>query len=359
MNSNNKKYTSEAIDIFLRIGLLFLVLYWCFQILYPFIMPFLWGIIIAVAVFPLQNLIEKRLKNRKILTAVLITLSMLAIIIIPVSIFVSSMTDSVLELKSQIENGQLSLTAPSERIKEWPVVGDRLHALLMQLFEHTEETIKQYQTELTEIGKKFLSAIVGTGLGILQMLLSIIIAGVLLATKGTESAANIIMGKLVDEKGEYFVKIMTGTIRNVVKGVLGVAVIQSILAGFGLYLSGIPHAGIWVLVCLILSIVQVGPGLVIIPSIIYLFMNSSTLFAVLWTIFFLVVLVSDNILKPILLGKGAPVPMLVIFLGVIGGFIMSGFIGLFTGAIVLSIGYKLLVAWMDINENDEDVLVNN
>jgi predicted PurR-regulated permease PerM len=139
---------------------------------------------------------------------------------------------------------------------------------------------------------------------------------------------------------------MTATIRNVVKGVLGVAVIQSILAGVGLYFAHIPHAGIWILVCLILSIVQVGPALVLIPSSIYLFTTGDTMTATLWSVYFAVVLTSDNILKPILLGKGAPVPMLVIFLGVIGGFLMSGFIGLFTGAIVLSIGYKLLTAWI-------------
>ena len=346
MTTPSQKPTTQAIEIFVRLGLLLFIGFWCFQILSPFIQPVLWGMIIAVALYPLQVMLQKRLRGKSTLTAVMLTLMMLSIVIVPVSMFVSSLTDSALVLKSQIDNGMIDIHGPTESIQDIPVVGKKLFDIMTLLTENTEQFIQQYQTEITEISKKVLNAIVGTGLGILQMLLSMVIAGVLLATKGTEKAAHTIMNKLIDDRGEEFVKIMTATIRNVVKGVLGVAVIQSILAGVGLYFAHIPHAGIWILVCLILSIVQVGPALVLIPSSIYLFTTGDTMTATLWSVYFAVVLTSDNILKPILLGKGAPVPMLVIFLGVIGGFLMSGFIGLFTGAIVLSIGYKLLTAWI-------------
>jgi predicted PurR-regulated permease PerM len=120
-------------------------------------------------------------------------------------------------------------------------------------------------------------------------------------------------------------------------------------------MASVPHAGIWGLIALILSIIQIGPGLVIIPVIIYLFTTGNSVFAGFWTVYFVLVMFSDNILKPILLGKGAQVPMLVIFIGVIGGFILSGFIGLFTGAIILSIGYKLFLVWMhDQKEEDKN-----
>ena len=137
------------------------------------------------------------------------------------------------------------------------------------------------------------------------------------------------------------------TIRNVVKGILGVAIIQSILAAIGFIAAGIPAAGLWVLCCLILAIVQIGTLPVAIPVIILAWNGDSTLTATLFTIWMIIVSVSDNILKPILLGKGAPAPMLVVFLGAIGGFILSGFIGLFTGAVVLSLGYKLFEVWMN------------
>jgi predicted PurR-regulated permease PerM len=136
------------------------------------------------------------------------------------------------------------------------------------------------------------------------------------------------------------------TIRNVVKGILGVAIIQSTMAAIGFIAAGIPAAGLWVLCCLILAIVQLGTLPVAIITIIYAWSATSTLTATLFTIWMIIVSISDNILKPILLGKGAPVPMLVVFLGAIGGFILSGFIGLFTGAVVLSLGYKLFEVWL-------------
>ena len=149
------------------------------------------------------------------------------------------------------------------------------------------------------------------------------------------------------ERGDEFAEISNVTIKNVAKGILGVAIIQSTLAGIGFILAGVPYAGLWALICLILAIIQIGPALVIIPVIIYLFSTMGLLGAILWTVYFVVVMISDNFLKPILLGKGAPVPMLVIFLGTIGGFITSGFVGMFIGAIILSLGYKLFITWLD------------
>ena len=143
------------------------------------------------------------------------------------------------------------------------------------------------------------------------------------------------------------------TVRNVAKGILGVAFIQSMLAGVGFVLAGIPLAGLWIVISLVLAIVQVGILPVSVGVIIYIWGHGSTLTAILLTVWMLFVGVIDNILKPIMLGKGAPVPMLVVFLGAIGGFISTGFIGLFTGAIILSIGYKLLQAWLNSSEKVE------
>lgn len=137
------------------------------------------------------------------------------------------------------------------------------------------------------------------------------------------------------------------TVRNVAKGVLGVAIIQSLLAGIGFVLAGIPLAGLWILVCLVLSIVQIGILPVSVGVIIYIWGAADTGTATIFTIWMVLVGVSDNILKPILLGKGAPAPMLVVFLGAIGGFMVSGFIGLFTGAIILTLGYKLMISWLE------------
>ena len=143
------------------------------------------------------------------------------------------------------------------------------------------------------------------------------------------------------------------TVRNVAKGVLGVAVIQSLLAGIGIVLAGVPLAGLWIIICLVLAIVQVGILPVSVGTIIYIWGNADTLTASLFTGWMIFVGIIDNILKPILLGKGAPAPMLVVFLGAIGGFMFSGFIGLFTGAIVLTLGYKLVIGWVNPSDDPE------
>jgi predicted PurR-regulated permease PerM len=178
--------------------------------------------------------------------------------------------------------------------------------------------------------------------------LATILSGVFLAY--ASSAGNWIktlFNRLMGSSNFDMAEISALTIRNVVKGILGVAIIQSTMAAIGFIVVGIPGAAIWVLCCLILAIVQIGTLPVAIPVIIWAWSAESTLSATLFTIWMIVVSISDNILKPILLGKGAPVPMLVVFLGAIGGFILSGFIGLFTGAVVLSLGYKLFEVWLN------------
>jgi len=137
---------------------------------------------------------------------------------------------------------------------------------------------------------------------------------------------------------------------NVVKGVLGVAIIQSILIGIGFFLAGIPYAGLWATLVLILAVIQLPPTLVTAPVIIYLISGGVDFSSIFWSVFIILAGFSDNVLKPILMGRGASVPMLVIFLGSLGGFIAFGFIGLFVGAIVLSLAYKLMIYWLGLNK---------
>jgi len=143
------------------------------------------------------------------------------------------------------------------------------------------------------------------------------------------------------------------TVGNVVKGIIGVALILALLNGTLFMLAGIPYAGIWTLLVFVLGILQLPLFFITLPIIVYMFSEKELMPAIVWTVLLLVAGLSDNVLKPILLGKGAPVPMLVIFIGVIGGFMFSGFIGLFTGAIVMSLGYKLFVGWINSTNVEE------
>lgn len=318
-------------------------------------MPVLWAVIIAVAVFPLHNSLQKKLGGREKLSAIIITLAILSFIFIPVGFFISSISETIIDFKNQAEAGTVHLNQPSPIIQTWPIIGKPLFDFLQNASGSLTTIFQKYQPEILSAAKTVMMGIVGSGLTFFQVIFSIIIAGVLLSTKGTVEATQKIFQRIADKRGAEFVTLTATTIRSVVKGVLGVAVIQAFLAGVGFFLAAVPHAGIWGLLALVLSIIQVGPGLVIIPVIIYLFTTGNPLFAGLWAAYFIVVMFSDNILKPILLGKGAQVPMLVIFLGVLGGFFLSGFIGLFTGAIMLSIGYKLFLVWMHDQMEEEKI----
>ena len=163
---------------------------------------------------------------------------------------------------------------------------------------------------------------------------------------GAVSAANSLAIRLAGEDGAAMVSTAGATIRSVVQGVLGVAVIQSLLAGVGMLVVGVPGAGLWAGLVLILAVIQLPPILVMGPVIFYVFTTASTVTAVLFLVFGLIVSVSDAFLKPLFLGRGVEVPMPVILIGAIGGMMMSGVVGLFVGAVVLALGDQLTIAWV-------------
>lgn len=342
---NNSKQLFETI---LQLGLVFLIIGFCFNLLSPFVTPLLWAIIFAIILFPLFNVLQKKLKGKKSLSATFIILSILAIIILPSISFFAGVTSSIMEAKAGIDAGTLKIEAPGQAIKEWPVIGDKAYDFLYSASTNIEKTLVEHKEQIKHIFVKVLGSILSSIVTILQVVLSVIIAGVLMSSLSAQNLATNFIIRIAGDKGDEIIEITISTVRQVVKGVIGVAVIQTLIQGVGLFLCGVPFPGILTLLCLILSIIQIGPIIVNIGVIGYLFSTGdSSTAAIMWSIYFLLSGLSDNVLKPLLLGKGALVPMLVIFIGVIGGFIMSGFIGLFIGPIVFSIGYKLFIAWME------------
>jgi predicted PurR-regulated permease PerM len=349
--------TKEIVELIIRMGVLMLLLFYCFEILAPFIMPVLWAVIIAVAVYPIHQKLHKTMGGKEKLSATIITLAILSFIFVPMGFFISSISETIIDFKNQAETGTIHLDQPNPIIETWPFIGKPLFLFLQNASGNLTSIFQKHQTEILSIAKTVMIGIVGSGVTFFQVIFSIIISGVLLSTKGAIETCQKIFIKIADKRGGEFLLLTASTIRSVVKGVLGVAVIQAFLAGVGFFLAAVPHAGIWGLIALVLSIIQVGPGLVIIGVMIYLFTTGNAFFASMWSVYFVLVMFSDNILKPILLGKGAQVPTLVIFIGVIGGFFLSGFIGLFTGAIILSIGYKLFLVWMhdELKEDNKNI----
>jgi len=349
---NNPDQLRSAVDITIRLGILLLLLAWCFRIISPFISIVFWALIIAVTLYPVFNKLSRSLKGRKKLAAAIVTLVTLSVIFVPGFIFTESMVRGMKVYSKKLNKEHLEVPPPNSKVKEWPLVGDKLYDFWEQAAVNPEGIARSYSGQIKSAAAWVLDLLMGTGLAFIQFILSIVISGIFLAV--SESGGRMLLRlfkRLIGDRGEEFFRMSELTVRNVSKGVIGVAFIQAFLAALVFLLAGVPYAGLWGLLCLILCIVQIGPWPVIIPVIIYLFNVSEIWLAVIWTLVLLLVMISDNVLKPMLMGKGAAVPTLVIFLGSIGGFIASGFIGLFLGAIVLSLGYELFIAW--VNEAEE------
>jgi len=333
--------------ITIRLAVLALIITWCLMILYPFVSILLWGLILAIAFAPLHRSLSRLMGDKPRLASLILVLLCLAIIIIPGWFFLDAIIREIKELKASFQGGSLTIPVPSEKVRSWPIIGNQLYELWNSASVNLEETIIKYKDQLADIGSKVAKGILSAAGGILQMMVALVIAGVLLTIGGAGESIRKFFRKLAGNRGDEFADLTVKTVGNVVKGVLGVALIQAVLIGTGFIIAGIPYAGLWTLFVFILAVLQLPVILVVIPVAIYMFSALELLPAILWTIYLLLAGASENIFKPLLLGKGAPVPMLIIFLGVIGGFIFSGFIGLFTGAIILSLGYKLFVTWLN------------
>ena len=348
-SSNDKRFFSNALEAFIRIGIVGLLAIWCFQIGRPFIHIILWGIIIAVAIHPAYRKLKAIMGERGKLAATLITLFALILLIVPAVILTGSLIDGVQDLSIRLRNGTLDLPPPSESISSWPVIGNSLYQTWSLASANLTAALSKFAPQLKAFSGWVLSAGAGTGAGILQFVISIIVGGILLAN--AESAyklAQAIGRRLAGERGAEFVDVAGATLRSVTKGILGVAIIQSILAGLGCLVVGVPAAGLWAMLVLLLAVIQLPPLLILGPIIIYVFSTANTLTAVLFAIWSVFVGMSDTFLKPILLGRGVQVPMIIVFIGAIGGFISSGLIGLFVGAIVFVLGYQLFLEWLDV-----------
>ncbi len=342
----------KIVDLLIRLVILYLLIAWCIDILRPFVTILLWGTVIAVAVHPAYSYLVKLLHGRKLIASIIITILMLSILMVPSWMIGQSLYKGIEHIRLLHSQGQPLIPPPGESVKNWPSVFNPIVALWQQASQNLHAAAMQYKDEVGTAGTWIFKSLASIGQGVVEFVASIFIAGAFLVYSESIGKSMLkIFKKLSGKNGENLVNLSVGTIRSVFKGVLGVAFIQALLAGIGFFLAGVPYAGLWTVVSLFFAIIQVGVGPVAIPIAIYMFFVTDTLTATLLAIWMIPVTLSDNILRPILMGMGAPVPMLVIFLGAIGGFITTGFIGLFLGAIVLSIGYKLFIVWIDTEEN--------
>lgn len=343
----DQQFLSNAMASFVQIGAVFILLLWCFFIIRPFGGLVIWGLIMAVAIYPAHQSLALKLGGRDKTAMIILVLLGLAILLVPTWLLTESTITALRTIAGDAAEGSITVPPPNPAVADWPLVGGTVHTIWASAASNLEATINQFEPQLREFGQWALKFAGSTALGVLAFVASIIIAGVfVMSAKSGHRVAHAIFTSLAGDRGPELADLSTQTIRSVTKGVLGVAIIQAILSAVGLIVMDIPAAGIWAGVILVLAIMQLPPLLVLAPIAIWVFSVAEPIPATIFGIYALLVSMSDAVLKPMLLGRGVEVPMLVILIGAIGGAMRSGIIGLFIGAVILALGYKLIVAWM-------------
>ncbi len=342
-------FVRNMIESSLRIGLLLLLLIFTYDIIHPFVVPIMWGAIIAIAAFPLVKWLEPKLGGRRGLSAALVSLIFILILVIPAWSTTEALLGFLKNLSSSLEAGTLEVPPPDPSVADWPVVGERVHTAWSAANRDLESFITANAESIRELTGAVLKRIGGSLLGVLMFIVSIIIAGGFMtyAEPCGEAAHRFFVRVGGLKPGGEWAPMTVATVRGVLQGVVGIAVIQTVLIAIGLVVAGVPGAPIWSAIILVVAIAQLPPTIVLLPIIIWMFSTADTTTAVIFTVYQLVAGSSDTFLKPLLLGRGLDIPMPVILIGAIGGMIVSGIIGLFAGAVILSIWYKLFGLWLE------------
>ncbi|HIL77534.1 MAG TPA: AI-2E family transporter [Methylococcales bacterium] len=340
----------DAVDTAIRISLIALLAYWCFLIFKPFLIPVLWGIIIAAAIFPLFQKFEALFGKQKKLALILFTTITLSILLVPCIMLIGSMAETGQALAKAMQEGTLQIPPPSEKVAGWPVVGESIYDVWKAASDNLVATLGEYKPQLKTAATWLVSATAGTVGSLLQFIIAIIIASVFIANANQQKQfSKSLFVRIAGKAGNEFAELASATMRSVAQGVLGVAFIQAMLAGIGLLIMDVPGAGLLTLGVLLLAVIQLPTILLLGPVMIYVFSVADPVPAVIFIIWTILVGLSDNILKPLLMGRGMDIPMLIILLGAIGGMMLHGLIGLFIGAVVLAIAYKLFIKWLEQN----------
>src|SRR5215469_112095 len=352
------EYLHRAVEASLHVGLVILLFVACFLILRPFLLAIAWGIVVAIAVYPAYRKLKGLLGGRGALAAVLCTFILLAALLVPVILMAGTLVRSSQTLATRLKEGTLIVPPPPPAVATWPIIGSPLNRAWSLASANLTNALSSFAPQIRAFIPKLLSASAGIALTVLQLILSILLSGVLLvrAEHGTR-VAHTLSKRLFGDKGPEFHKLTTATIRSVTVGILGVAFIQTVFAGVGFLVVGLPGAGLWTLIFLIAAVLQMG-AIELIVAVIYAFAIMTTTKAVIFLTWCAAVGLMDDVLKPLLLRRGLGVPSAGVFLGAIGGCGGMGIIGLFLGAVVMSVGYELFLTWMNTDVAKEKALSN-
>lgn len=335
-----------AIDLAVRLLFLGFLLYLGILLLRPFAAVLLWSTILAVAFYPVFDGLRRRFGGRTWLASGTLTVAGLLVTLGPTAFLISSLVFSLEHLGEHLHAGGLRLPPAPAALRHLPVLGDVTPAWTA-LSNNLEGLATRYGANLLTGGRWLLERVEGLASSLVSILVGVVVAGFLYGPgPRLTQAVRRLAARISGAHGSMFVDLAAATIRNVARGVIGVAMIQSVLIGLALIVAQVPAAGLLALLTLILCIVQVGALPIVVPLMIWAWFGMDTVPALLFNVYLLASALSDNVLKPLFMGRGLNVPILVILLGVIGGTIAFGLIGLFLGPVVLAVLYDLALFWL-------------
>lgn len=352
-----KNMSKDLTELMIRIGLIAFLVVVSVQIFSPFMGVMLWALVLAVTLYPLHQSIARRLGNRQGRAATLLVLLGVLLIVFPTFMLGSSLAGFIHDTHMAYENNAIKIEQPPAGIAEWPIIGPKLHEVWSEAVTDLPGLLQSLRPQLKSFSETALAFVAGTAAGVLQFLASLVIAGIMMAygQAGSNAMLKIIRRFSGNKEGEKFYRLSTATIRSVSMGVLGVAFIQALLLGVGFVWAGVPAAGLLAIVVLVFGIAQLPALIVSLPVIAYIWWSGdSTMSNVAFTVYLLVAGMADNVLKPLLLGRGVDAPMPIVLLGALGGMVSAGLIGLFLGAVLLSLGYVIFMDWVAEGETEDN-----
>jgi predicted PurR-regulated permease PerM len=357
-NSGIRQFLPEdMLDVLVKVGLIAMMVVICFRIFAPFMNLLLWGLILGVALYPLQQKISGGSEGKQGRSATLLVLGIILLIGAPTVMIASSFAAHIYDLVDAFRTNQVSVPVPAESVADWPFVGERLYAAWSAAATDLPSYLETLQPQLGELGSMALSSAAGAMGNVFFFLGALIVGGIMMAFGESGGAATErILSKLTSkEHGPRLHQLIVATIRSVATGVIGVAFIQALLLGIGFVLAGIPAAGLLAIIVMIAGIVQLPAAIISLPAIGYIWWaGGDATMNVVWTIYLLIAGMADNVLKPMLLGRGVEAPMPVILIGALGGMVSAGIVGLFIGAVALAVGYKLFMDWVNLADPEVD-----
>jgi len=348
----------EFTDTMIQIGLITITAVLCYRIFNPFMGLMVWGLILAITLYPLQQGIARRLGGKQGRAATLIVVVGVLLIGAPLVLVSDSLGGQLEGLVAAYKSDTLAIPAPSQSVAELPFVGEKVYAFWNAAATNMPEFLAENKTTLEAVSKYIFAGVLSAASGLFLFIGALIVAGIMMAWGQSGSAAlqHIMCRISGSEKGTELHSLSAMTVRSVAAGVIGVAFIQALILGVGFIFAGIPGAGFLAAIVLLIGILQLPALVISLPAIAYLWAggDASVTHNTVWTIYMLVGGAADNVLKPLLLGRGVDVPMPVILIGALGGMVSAGIVGLFVGAVLLAVGYQVFMDWVDSSKTESD-----